>query len=63
MDPGAGPESSLTVNEQVLSGAGRGGGVRVMEKGVSESRKTPQSLSLFLTKVHGHFTCPGVLAR
>ena len=26
MDPGAGPDSSLTVNEQVSGGAGRGGG-------------------------------------
>lgn len=26
MDPGAGPDSSLTVNEQVSFGAGRGGG-------------------------------------
>lgn len=25
MDPGAGPDSSLTVNEQVSFGAGRGG--------------------------------------
>lgn len=60
MDPGAGPESSLTVNEQVSSGSGEG--VRVMDQAVWASRRTPQSPSLFLTKLHSHFTYPDVIA-
>lgn len=49
MDPGAGPESSLTINEQVSSGAGRAG--REGDgQGMWARRKTPWSSSRSVRK-------------
>lgn len=60
MDPGAGPDSSLTVNEQVSSGAGRGGGVRVMDQG-GKLHRAPRLFLTRNTRPDRHFTYPDVV--